>query len=177
MMSTRRILGGAFTTALLALSMGLLAIGIAAHMGRLDLEPALSGSMRPTFQPGDLVAAWRVPVSSLHVGEVIAFVPPGKTYREMHRIVKLSRSDGKTSITTRGDANHGHNDPWGTVSLQGKYAYKLAAVIPKFGWVSTVPKGLIMPLFLIVAGVIFLVSEIIKLLKLRRETPDQGLPS
>jgi signal peptidase I len=174
MMSTRRILRTALSVALLGLSMGLLAIGIAAHMGRLDLEPVLSGSMRPTFQPGDLVAAWRVPVSSLHVGEVIAFSPPGRTSREMHRIVKLSRSGGKTAITTRGDANHGHNDRWGTVSLRGKYAYRLAAVIPELGWVSQIPKGIVMPLFLIAAGLIFLVSEITKLVKLRRDTPDQG---
>jgi signal peptidase len=176
MMSTRRILGAVVTVALLGLSIGLLAIGIAAHMGRLDLEPVLSGSMRPTFQPGDLVAAWRVQVSSLHVGEVIAFVPPGKRYREMHRIVKLSRSGDKTAITTKGDANH-VTDPWGKVTLQGKYAYKLAAVIPKLGWVATLPKGIIMPVFLIAAGLIFLVSEITKLFKLRREPPDQGLPS
>ena len=148
---------------LIGVSAMLLAIGMAVRTGHLNLQPVLSGSMRPTFQPGDLLATWRVPISSLHVGEVIAFVPPGKNYEEMHRIVALKRVGAKTTITTRGDANHGRNDPWGPVALQGKSVYRLAVIIPKLGWASQIPRGIILPVLLIGAGLIFAVSGLTNL--------------
>jgi signal peptidase I len=150
-----RVLRTVFSGTLLALSVVVLGIGILSHLGRLELEPVLSGSMRPTFQPGDLVAAWRVPLSSLRTGDIVMFSPPGQTKREMHRIVTIRRAHGETLITTKGDANR-VKDPWGRISLRGKYAYKLAAVIPKVGWVSQIPRGIIVPVCLIGAGLVFL---------------------
>ena len=60
------------------------------------------------------------------------FTPPGQTKREMHRIVTIKRSHGKTLIVTKGDANR-VKDPWGRIGLRGKYAYRLTAVIPEAG--------------------------------------------
>lgn len=156
--SPRRILRMVLGIALLGGSLLVVVINVAVHLGKLDLEPVLSGSMRPTFNPGDLVAGWSVPISSLHVGEVMAFVPPGKTKREMHRIVKMQTVKGKMMIWTRGDANHGHNDPWDPISFKSKQAYRLAAVIPTVGFITELPKGIILPVCLIIAGLVFLIS-------------------
>jgi signal peptidase I len=168
----RRGLRTVFTGTLLALSVMALAIGILSHAGRLELEPVLSGSMRPTFQPGDLVAAWRVPLASLHTGEIIMFSPPGQTKREMHRIVTIKHSHGQTLITTKGDANR-VKDPWGRIGLRGKYAYRLAAVIPKVGWVSQIPKNILVPLCLVLAGLVFLISALRNIF--RQKTEDSPI--
>jgi signal peptidase I len=172
-----RALGIGATIALLGVSVIVVAIGLAVRTGRLDLEPVLSGSMRPTFQPGDLVASWRVPVASLRVGDVIAFVPPGKSYREEHRIVRLTRSRPAgadsvlTTVTTRGDANHGLTDPWGRITLRGTSAYRLVAIIPKLGWASQLRRGIVLPLLLVGAGLLFVLSAVASL---SRELPGIG---
>ena len=158
------------TVVLLGLSLIVVAVGVAVRTSRLGLESVLSGSMRPTFQPGDLVAAWRVPISSLTKGDVIMFTPPGQTKREMHRIVAITRSNGKTRVVTKGDANH-VKDPWGRIGLRGKYAYRLAAVIPKVGWLGQIPRGIIVPLCLCGAGLVFLISALRRFFK-KEETPE-----
>jgi hypothetical protein len=61
------------TVALLGASAAEVAVGLAVRTGRLDLKPELGGSMRPSFQPGDLVASWQVPVSSRRVGDPSGF--------------------------------------------------------------------------------------------------------
>ena len=162
------------TVVLLGLSLSAVAVGVAVHTGRLGLEPVLSGSMRPTFQPGDLVAAWRVPTSALKTGDVVMFTPPGQTRREMHRIVTIKRAHGKTLIVTKGDANR-VKDPWGRIGLRGKYAYRLTAVIPKLGWLSQIPRGIVVPLGLAGAGLIFLISALRRLFK--KEPEPEPEPS
>ena len=151
------VLRAILTVVLLGLSLIAVAVGIGVRTGNLNLDPVLSGSMRPTFQPGDLLATWRVRVSSVKNRDVIAFVPPGKTFVEMHRIVNISRDRGKTWVTTRGDAN-GVNDPWGKVSLRGTTIYRLQAVIPKLGWVATIRRGTLMLALLLPAGILLVIS-------------------
>lgn len=159
------------SVAMVGLSVGLLLLGILSHMGKLDLEPVLSGSMRPTFNPGDLVAAWRVPMSSIKKGDIIMFTPPGSGRREMHRIVTIQRKGDKTIITTKGDANR-MKDPWGRIGLRGKYAMKLETVIPKVGWVSQIPRATLVPLCLAVAGLVFIFSAFQRLRR-RESEPEQ----
>ncbi len=165
------VLQAVLTVTVLGLSAVALTVGILSHMGRLDLEPVLSGSMRPTFQPGDLVAGWRVPLSSIKTGDIIAFVPPGSTKREMHRVVTIQRTHGKTLITTKGDANR-VKDPWGRIGIRSNSVYKLAAVIPKVGWVSQIPRRIIVPACLVVAGLVFLLGALRNLF--RREPAVAG---
>jgi signal peptidase I len=111
-----------------------LAAVVATLVGRLQLEPVLSGSMRPGIQPGDLAVTLSVPSSSLAKGDVIVFHPPGGSIPVMHRIASLRHAAGKTLITTRGDANHGLIDPWGSVSLRGAKSFRYVAAIPLLGW-------------------------------------------
>ena len=168
------VLRAVLTVVLLALSLTAAAVGIAEHTGHLQLQPVLSGSMRPTFNPGDLVAATRVPISSLKRGDVIMFVPPGQTKREMHRIVTIKRTHGKTLVTTKGDANH-IKDPWGRIGLRGKYAYRLAAVIPAVGWLSQIPRAIVVPMCLVGAGLVFLISALRRFFKKEEPEPEVSM--
>ena len=93
----------------------------------------LSGSMRPTFSPGDVVLDVPEPISAVRVGQVVSYhVPVGIHQVETHRVVSITGPASEPTIQTRGDANN-HNDPW-TAKLEGKTAWRQVAVIPKLGY-------------------------------------------
>ena len=149
----------------IALALCLLGVGIEVRMGNLHLQPVLSGSMRPGIQPGDLAVTWRVPTSSLRVGEVIVFYAPGATTPTMHRIVAISRATKAstnttiTTVTTMGDANHNKLDPWDPITITGSSSYRLAAAAPGLGWipiwVGHLPGKTGRSILLILAGLLF----------------------
>jgi signal peptidase I len=73
---------------------------------RIGFSPVLSPSMKPTFDPGDLVVTRPVSASQLHVGDVAVLpVPHEPGQRYVHRIIKLSWSHGQPVVRTKGDAN------------------------------------------------------------------------
>ena len=161
--------GGSVLLVLLALAA--LGATVAVHLGRLSLQPALSGSMRPVFQPGDLVVTQPEPVSSLRQGQVIEFIPPGKAQPYMHRVIRLTRTGGTTYIVTKGDANR-VADPWGRISLRTRTVYRMTAVIPKLGWLVTIPRGTLMMVLLVPAGLILLLTSVSSFLKQRNDQPN-----
>jgi signal peptidase len=143
------------------------ALGLAGYQvetGQWHATPVLSGSMRPAMQPGDVVVTQRVAISDLRVRDVLVFHPPNEGDRMMvHRIVKLTVKGGTTSITTWGDANP-VADP--TVSsLAGTNAYRVARVIPLFGypamWLQNGRRGLLS----IALGVILLIASAVTVLR------------
>lgn len=117
----------ALTTTLVALGAFVAVAGITIRLAGLHFDTVLSGSMRPAMSPGDVAVTQAVPIDELHVGDAIAFYPPGRTDAVLHRITSLD--DG--GITTRGDANP-VDDPW-TVTLVGPTAHRLVAVVPLLG--------------------------------------------
>src|ERR1700742_1752116 len=103
--------------------------GVAPHFGLYETTTVLSGSMRPTFGPGDLLVLRPEPVSQVRVGQVITYaIPVGDHHIESHRVVWVRHRDGYTTVRTRGDAN-GADDPWSAV-LRGQTAWREAAVVP-----------------------------------------------
>ncbi len=131
--------------------------------GRWHATPVLSGSMRPGLQPGDVVVTQRVPVSDLHVRDVVVFHPPNEGERQtVHRIVKVTTSGGTTSITTWGDANL-VADPE-VSSLEGSTTYRVVRVVPLLGypavWLQKADHGRLVlalgVLLLLVAAVVVL---------------------
>jgi signal peptidase len=78
---------------------------VGARVAHWSAEPVLTGSMAPTFQPGDLVVTRQVDVRTLHTGQVAVFVPPGETSAYAHRVVGLSGDPVHPVIRTKGDAN------------------------------------------------------------------------
>ena len=143
-------------------------IGVLVVVAGLHFQVVTSGSMRPTASPGDLAVTRAVPVSSLKVGDVIVFYPPGVTAEPvMHRIVSLD----KGVIKTRGDANN-VDDPW-QVTLTGTTAYRLVAVVPFIGWLTELQRPA-----LIVAGLLVALAILLELRKevRRRKTKARSEP-
>ena len=130
---SRRILGGVTWALLAALILTVAALGIYTRTGDGHLTPVLTGSMRPTISPGDVVLTRRVPATSLHTGDIVVFMPPGQELARVHRIHSLTQAGGgRIVITTKGDANT-TVDPWHAISMRGD-AYRVVLVIPKAGW-------------------------------------------
>jgi len=102
--------------------------------GRVRITPVLSGSMRPTANPGDSVVTERVASDSLHVGDVVVFTVSAQYGggQKVHRIVSLRHVGQTVSITTKGDANK-NVDAW-QLTLP-KTAYRVRAVVPYVGWI------------------------------------------
>jgi signal peptidase I len=147
------LLTTALTVALGAVAVG---IGILVFVAHAHFQTVTSGSMRPTISPGDVAVTQAVPVSSLKVGDIIVFYPPGVTAEPvMHRIVSIDNG----LIKTRGDANN-VEDPW-QVTLRGTTAYRMVAVVPFLGWLIELQRPA-----LIVAG---LLLGLALLLEIRKE--------
>ncbi len=120
--------------ALLALAFALfLFLGVLPRLGLYRPVTVLSGSMRPTFSPGDMVVVAPEPVSAVRVGQVISYqVPTGVHQVETHRVVKILQGGAHPTIQTQGDANNYH-DPW-TAKLAGATAWRMVAVVPHLGY-------------------------------------------
>ncbi len=148
--------------------------GYGVASGEWHATPVLSGSMRPGLQPGDVVITHRVPISSLQVRDVIVFRPPDEGGKQtVHRIVKIAEQDGKTSITTRGDANS--VDDATVTALTGASAYRVTRIVPLLGypavWLQNGKHGLLV----IGLGVILLVAGAITVLR-REKQPESATP-
>ena len=154
-----------FSVLLLVLAFCALALsGYQVTSGQWHATPVLSGSMRPGLQPGDVVVTQRVPISDLHVRDVVVFHPPNEGDRlTVHRIVKLTVKGGTTSITTWGDANP-IADPV-VSSLSGTTAYRVARVVPLLGypavWLQNGGRGMLV----IALGVILLIVAVVTLIR------------
>lgn len=109
------------------------------------LEPVLSGSMRPGIQPGDLAIVRPVPADDIHVGEIIAYLPPEQPRPVLHRIVSLNAK----GLVTKGDANR-VDDPWGRVKPESGQIDRLVVVVPKVGFLLAV-RGVLLK---IIAGIL-----------------------
>lgn len=142
------ILGGLL--ALLTLAFLVAAATVA--LFHLQLNPVLTGSMRPGIQPGDLVVTIPVEVEDLQAGDVISFFPPGATTAVIHRLVSLDRREDGTWITSQGDANP-VADPWGEVRLRGTTAWRHVATVPLVGFIPMSLQG-IRGSMLMVAGLV-----------------------
>jgi signal peptidase I len=107
-------------------------VGIGPHVFGYRVVTVLTGSMRGTFNPGDLVVDVPVPVSQVRVGDVITYETPTPDHHVVtHRIVQVVTGGATPSIRTQGDANNAA-DPW-TATLSGSTAWKMKAVVPKAG--------------------------------------------
>jgi signal peptidase I len=159
--SIGRVIDRLLTVLIVAVGVIGVAVGILVFVANLHFQTVTSGSMRPTISPGDVAVTQAVPVSSLRVGDVIVFYPPGVTSEPvMHRIVSLVNG----VIKTRGDANN-VDDPW-QVTLSGTTAYRMVAVVPFLGWLTELQRPA-----LIIAG---LLVGLAILLELRKEVKGRN---
>lgn len=126
---------------LLALALVIfVAIGVLPRLGLYRPVTVLSGSMRPTFSPGDMVIVTPEPASAVRVGQVISYqVPVGIHQVETHRVVRILQGGAHPVVQTQGDANN-WPDPW-TARLEGGTAWRMRAVIPHLGYVVNWLRG------------------------------------
>jgi signal peptidase I len=131
-----RRLRRAIRNALIALVIGLVGLGAAEVLsGRYQVRPVLSGSMRPGLPVGGVVITKRVPISSLHVRDVVVFHRPDRPQElVVHRIVSLTLGADGMVVQTQGDANNAP-DPW-KVTLRGGTAYRAAYSLPLVGYAA-----------------------------------------
>ena len=113
-------------------------VGVAAFdvlSGRYQVRPVLSGSMRPGLPVGGVVITERVPVSSLHVRDVVVLHRPDQPQElVVHRIISLTPGPSGLIVQTQGDAND-VPDPW-KVTLRGGTAYRAIYTVPLIGYAA-----------------------------------------
>jgi signal peptidase I len=94
---------GATVSALITVAM--VATAVAIFVFHIAVQPVLSGSMRPTFDPGAAIITRAIPTRDIRTGDVIVFLPPGETNVYAHRVTSVSGPADHPVITTKGDAN------------------------------------------------------------------------
>lgn len=172
--TAKRTIGGLAIAALVA---ACVLVITAVVSGEWQLQPILSGSMRPGLPVGGVVAVQRVPTSSLQVRDVVLFHPPGQpndTY--VHRIISMTKTPDGYVIRTQGDANR-YPDPW-TIRFRGPWAYEARFTVPLVGYAAVwyhSPAGR-KALFLAGGSVIVLVAASVLVGELRRLRRKKSSP-
>jgi signal peptidase len=130
--------------AVVAASVAALAlVGVLPRLTGYRTLTVLSGSMRPTFAPGDVVVVTQERAADLRVGDVITYrVPVGARQVETHRVVRIVRRLPTPIVVTKGDAND-HADPW-TAELHGQTLWRYRFAVP---WAGKIVIALRNPLF------------------------------
>ncbi len=111
----------------------IVAVTVPAAFG-LHPMTVLTGSMRPTIQPGDMVVDEPIPASEIRVGDIVTFQDPHADRTITHRIRKIEISEGQARATTRGDAND-TVEKW-QIPVDGKVG-RVAYTVPKIGYPVT----------------------------------------
>ncbi len=94
----------------------------------------LTGSMRPTIQPGDMVVDEPIPATEIRIGDIVTFRDPHEDRTITHRIRTVEISEGQARVTTRGDAND-TVEKW-QIPVDGKVG-RVAYTVPKIGYPVT----------------------------------------
>jgi signal peptidase len=124
----RSVVGAVVLLAVLAF----VGLGVGPRTGQYRTLTVLSGSMRPSFAPGDLLVVTPKPTREIGVGDVITYaVPVGDHHVESHRVVSVRWRGGAPIVRTKGDAN-ARPDPW-TAQLHGATVWRTSLVVPKVG--------------------------------------------
>src|SRR4051794_22245588 len=107
------------------------AIGLAAAMG-YRTEVILTGSMRPTLAPNDMVLVHGIAAREMKVGAIVSFqAPEQKGIVITHRVRSLGHTaDGRIAVVTRGDANN-TSEHW-KIAPQGSVA-RVVGTMPNAG--------------------------------------------
>jgi signal peptidase len=107
-------------------------VGIGPHVFGYRVVTVLTGSMRGTANPGDLVVDVPVALSQVRVGDIITYETPTPDHHVVtHRVVQVVTRGANPTVRTQGDANDAA-DPW-TATLSGSTAWKVKTVVPKAG--------------------------------------------
>ncbi len=125
-----------FFAALISL---LVVLSVGTFVGWWSANVVLTGSMRPTIDPGDVVIVLPESPQAVAAGQILAFHPPGESITVTHRVWSVEHRGTRVIVRTKGDANNSV-DPW-RARIVGNAAWRVVAVIPKIGypalWIRT----------------------------------------
>jgi signal peptidase len=120
----------------------------------LSVEPVLTGSMRPTFDPGSVLISRTIPVQDIKPGMIVIFVPPGHAASYAHRVLTVQGSPDHPVLTTKGDANPGV-DPW-HARINARTIQQVVWSLPWLGRVMVAMHGPTLSALLIVLAGVFI---------------------
>jgi signal peptidase I len=151
----------------------LILVAIGPRVFGYQIEAVLSGSMVPTFRPGDAVLVTREATADVRVGQVISYkIPVGDHHVETHRIVRIISGGSHPVVVTKGDANAAP-DPW-RAKLEGAKVWRMRAVIPDLGTaIHDLRTPIAHALTMLVAPIIIVV---LLLVRIWRPRPDPIRP-
>jgi signal peptidase len=98
-----------------------------------------SGSMKPTFNTGDLIVLGKTDASDIHKGDIITFERPDQRGSLVtHRVVAVETTPDGRQFETKGDANNAP-DAWRVPATGNvwRYKFRIAKVGYVFGYLST----------------------------------------
>ncbi|MHA7263998.1 signal peptidase I [Arthrobacter sp. TMN-37] len=113
--------------AAIAVTMVCLVVGVVAPLLHIGFSPVLTGSMRPTYAPGDLLISAPQDVTDLRPGQIVVFIPPGESVPFSHRITAVAGTPAQPVLTTKGDANPAP-DHWRATLEQAQVPVVVASV-------------------------------------------------
>jgi len=99
--------------------------------GVFPLRPLViySGSMRPAFDPGDIVIVAKKDAEQLSEGDIISYRRVESPVPVVHRLIKINKDK---TLLAKGDDNDDPDDTIKPEQVRGK----VVLVIPKAGWAS-----------------------------------------
>jgi signal peptidase I len=165
--ASRRVAGrlaAVATWTILLLALALLAVcAIGPHVLGYETEAVLSGSMVPTFSPGDAVLVTTEPASAVRAGQIISYhIPVGDHHVETHRIVRIVSPGAHPVVITKGDANTAA-DPW-RAKLVAPRVWRVRTVLPRVGTVIHALRGhVVQTLTTLVAPAIIVVLLLVRI--------------
>src|SRR5688500_6309775 len=84
----------------------LMLLGIGPRTGAYRTLTVLSGSMAPSYRPGDVVVVRPADPRTLRAGDVLTYsIPVGDHAVVTHRITEIVEAGRSPVVRTRGDAN------------------------------------------------------------------------
>jgi len=115
----------------------------------------LTGSMVPTFNPGDLIVTMPIDASEVKRGDIITFQPEsGVNTLITHRVESVGFSiGGDTVFVTKGDANNASDEPIIADQVMGKYLYH----VPYVGYLANAIPTTNKPVIMQVLGIGFFI--------------------
>lgn len=119
---------------LLALVAPFVVTGAPAVVGAEESYVVLSGSMKPTIQPGDIVITRDVEPTAVEEGDVITYTRPSMDAPVTHRVIGVSEQEGQLVFQTKGDGNE---DPDAYTVTGEQVIGRVWFTMPKIGYVVT----------------------------------------
>ncbi|GLC30532.1 signal peptidase I [Clostridium omnivorum] len=122
-------------------------------IGPYKIMTVLSGSMKPTFNPGDIIVGKKTNLDNIKTGDVITF--KYNSSLTTHRIINTTLKDGQLFFITKGDNNNVADvSPVDSNLVVSKYIFR----IPLIGFLIAFLKG-IPGIITIWAVIIFIVAN------------------